>query len=54
VKPAQESWLILKDPLLQNQQRNIPTERKSGKNSRRPAWMNNEDLDKVMHRTEAY
>jgi len=42
---AQESWLIFKDHLLQ---------RKSGENTRRPAWMNKELPDKVKHKKEAY
>jgi len=36
---AQERWLIFKDHLLQAQQQCIPT-KKSGKNARRPVWMN--------------
>ncbi|KFV97213.1 hypothetical protein N327_03267, partial [Fulmarus glacialis] len=51
---AQESWLIFKDHLLQAQERCIPTKRKSGKNARRPAWMNKELLDTLKHRKEAY
>ncbi|GAB0189068.1 mitochondrial enolase superfamily member 1 [Grus japonensis] len=51
---AQESWLVFKDHLLQAQERCIPTKRKSGKNVRRPAWMNKELLDKVKVRKEAY
>ena len=51
---AQESWLIFKDHLLQAQERCIPTKRKSGKNARRPAWMNKELLDKLKHKKEAY
>ncbi|KFW07334.1 hypothetical protein N327_01759, partial [Fulmarus glacialis] len=50
----QESWLIFKDYLLQAQERCIPTKRKSGKNTRRPAWMNMELLDKLKHKKEAY
>ena len=34
---AQEIWLIVKDHLLQTQERCIPTKRKLGKNARRPA-----------------
>ena len=34
---AQESWLIFKDHPLQAQEQYIPTKRKSGKNTRRPA-----------------
>ncbi|KFQ79023.1 hypothetical protein N337_02880, partial [Phoenicopterus ruber ruber] len=51
---AQESCLILKDHLLQAPQRCIPTKRKSGKSARRPAWMNEELLDKLQHKKEAY
>ncbi|KAF1585132.1 Serine/threonine-protein kinase MRCK beta, partial [Eudyptes moseleyi] len=51
---AQESWAIFKDRLLQAQKRCIPTKRKSGKNTRRPAWMNKELLDKPKHKKEAY
>ncbi|KAK4818694.1 hypothetical protein QYF61_017915 [Mycteria americana] len=50
----QESWLTFKDHLLQAQERCIPTKRKSGKNARRPAWMNKELLDKLKHKKEAY
>jgi len=50
---AQESWLILKDHLLQAQERCIPTKRKSGQTTRRPAWMNEELLDKLKHKKEA-
>jgi len=38
---AQESWVIFKDHLLQAQEKCIPTKRNSGKNIRRPPWMNN-------------
>ncbi|KFW73581.1 hypothetical protein AS28_12130, partial [Pygoscelis adeliae] len=51
---AQESWVIFKDHLLQAQERCIPTKRKSGKNTRRPAWMNKELLGKLKHKKEAY
>ncbi|KFW61745.1 hypothetical protein AS28_00352, partial [Pygoscelis adeliae] len=51
---AQESWVMFKDHLLQAQERCIPTKRKSGKNARRPAWMNKELLDKLKHKKEAY
>ncbi|GAB0209334.1 hypothetical protein GRJ2_003399100 [Grus japonensis] len=44
---AQDSWLVFKDHLLQAQERCIPTKRKSGKNTQRPAWMNKELLGKV-------
>jgi len=40
-REAQESWSVFKDHLLQAQEQCIPTKRKSGKNARRPAWMNN-------------
>ncbi|KFV13637.1 hypothetical protein N340_12895, partial [Tauraco erythrolophus] len=51
---AQESWLIFKDHLLQAQERCIPTKRKSGRNTRRPAWMNKELLDQLGHKKKAY
>ncbi|PKU33078.1 glycerol kinase [Limosa lapponica baueri] len=51
---AQESWLIFKDHLLKAQEQCIPTKRNSGKNARKPAWMNKELLDKVRHEKEAY
>ena len=51
---AQESRLIFKDHVLQAQEGCIPTKRKSGKNARRPAWMNKELLDKLKHKKEAY
>ncbi|KFV19911.1 hypothetical protein N340_04997, partial [Tauraco erythrolophus] len=51
---AQESWLIFKDHLLQAQEWCIPTKRKSGRNTRKPAWMNKEFLNKVKHKKEAY
>ncbi|GAB0204561.1 hypothetical protein GRJ2_002921700 [Grus japonensis] len=51
---AQESWLIFKGHLLRAQEQCIPTKRKSGKNTRRPAWMNKELLSKVKHKKEAY
>ncbi|GAB0180745.1 hypothetical protein GRJ2_000539800 [Grus japonensis] len=51
---AQDSWLISKGHLLQAQEQCIPTKRKSGKNTRRPAWMNKELLDKVKPKKEAY
>jgi len=49
---AQESWLIVKDHLLQAQQRCIPAKRKSGKNAKRPAWMNMELLHKLKNKKE--
>ncbi|KFU99993.1 hypothetical protein N340_08025, partial [Tauraco erythrolophus] len=51
---AQESWLIFKDHLLQAQERCIPTKRKSGRNTRRPAWINKELLDQLGHKKKAY
>ncbi|KAK4823706.1 hypothetical protein QYF61_005772 [Mycteria americana] len=51
---AQGSCLIFKDHLLQTQERCIPTKRKSGKNTRRAAWMSKELLDKLKHKKEAY
>ncbi|GAB0176082.1 hypothetical protein GRJ2_000073400 [Grus japonensis] len=51
---AQESWMGFKGQLLQAQERCIPTKRKSGKNARRPAWMNKELLDKFKCKKEPY
>ncbi|GAB0185298.1 hypothetical protein GRJ2_000995100 [Grus japonensis] len=51
---AQDSWLIFKGHLLQAQERCIPTKRKSGKNTKRPPWMNKELLGKVKQKKEAY
>ncbi|GAB0188342.1 hypothetical protein GRJ2_001299500 [Grus japonensis] len=48
---AQKGWLVFKGHLLQAL---IPTKRKSGKNTRRTAWMNKELLDKLKHKKEAY
>jgi len=50
---AQESWLIFKDHLLQAQEWCIPTKRKLGKNTGKPAWMNRELLDNLKHKKEA-
>ncbi|GAB0189727.1 hypothetical protein GRJ2_001438000 [Grus japonensis] len=50
---AQESWLVFEGHLLQAQEQCIPTKRKLGKNTRRPAWMNKELLDKLKHKKEA-
>ncbi|GAB0206039.1 hypothetical protein GRJ2_003069500 [Grus japonensis] len=50
---AQDSWLIFKGDLLQAQERCIPTKRKSGKNTRRPPWMNKELLGKLKCKKEA-
>ncbi|KFP96141.1 hypothetical protein N329_05204, partial [Haliaeetus albicilla] len=51
---AQESWLIFKDHLLQAQERCIPTKRKSGKNARRPAWINKVLLVKLKHKEKGH
>ncbi|RMC04392.1 hypothetical protein DUI87_19213 [Hirundo rustica rustica] len=51
---VQESWLIFKDHLFQTQEQCIPTNRKSGKNARRPVWMNKEVLDKLKQKKEAH
>jgi len=51
---TQESWSVFKDHLLQAQERCIPTKRKSGRNSRRLAWMNQELLAKLKQKKEAY
>ncbi|KFU98531.1 hypothetical protein N340_12059, partial [Tauraco erythrolophus] len=51
---AQESWIIFKHHLLQAQESCIPTKRKSGRNTRRPAWMNKELLDQVTQKKKAY
>jgi len=51
---AQESWSVFKDHLLQAQERCIPTKRKSGRNARRPTWMNKELLAKLKQKKEAY
>ncbi|GAB0186399.1 hypothetical protein GRJ2_001105200 [Grus japonensis] len=51
---AQDSWLIFKGHLLQAQEQCIPTKRKSGKNTKRPPWMNKELLGKVKQKKEAY
>jgi len=44
---AQESWSVFKDHLLQAQEGCIPTKGKSGRNARRPTWMNKELLAKL-------
>ncbi|KFV13722.1 hypothetical protein N340_01198, partial [Tauraco erythrolophus] len=51
---VQESWLIFKDHLLQAQEWCIPTKRKSGRKTRRPAWMNKEILDQRRDKKKAY
>ncbi|PKU45794.1 hypothetical protein llap_3880 [Limosa lapponica baueri] len=51
---VQESWLIFKDHLLQAQERCTPSKSKSGKSSRKPAWMNKELLDNLKQKKEAY
>ncbi|GAB0183649.1 hypothetical protein GRJ2_000830200 [Grus japonensis] len=44
---AQEIGLIFEDHLFQAQEQCIPTKRKSGKNTKRPVWMNKELLGKL-------
>ncbi|KFV05198.1 hypothetical protein N340_02153, partial [Tauraco erythrolophus] len=51
---AQERWIIFKDHLLQAQEQCIPTNRKLGKNARRPSWMNKELLDQLKSKKLAY
>lgn len=43
---VQESWLILKDHLLQAQEKSIPKKRKGGEKARKPARMNKKLLNK--------
>ncbi|GAB0178933.1 hypothetical protein GRJ2_000358600 [Grus japonensis] len=50
---ARDSWLIFKAH-LQAQEQCIPAKRKSGKNTKRPPWMNKELLGKVKQKKEAY
>ncbi|KFZ47204.1 hypothetical protein N321_13923, partial [Antrostomus carolinensis] len=50
---AQNSWLILKDLLLQAQEHCIPTKREAGKNTRRPAWMERKLLNKLKVKRQA-
>jgi len=50
---AQVSWSVFKDHRLQAQERCIPTKRKSGRNGRRPTWMNKEVLAKLKQNKEA-
>ncbi|GAB0203511.1 hypothetical protein GRJ2_002816700 [Grus japonensis] len=50
---AQDSWSAFKGHLFQAQERCIPTKRKSGRNTQRPAGMNKELLGKVKHKKEA-
>jgi len=50
---AQKSWSVFKDHLLQSQERCIPT-KKSGRNARRPTWMNKKLLAKFKQKKEAY
>ena len=52
-KPRESSGALWKKNLVMAQERCIPTERKSGKNTRRPAWMNKELLDKFKQKKEA-
>ncbi|GAB0185376.1 hypothetical protein GRJ2_001002900 [Grus japonensis] len=51
---TQDSWLVFKGHLLRAQERCIPAKRKSGKNARRPPWMNKELLDKLKSKKKAY
>ncbi|GAB0204363.1 hypothetical protein GRJ2_002901900 [Grus japonensis] len=51
---AQDSWLVFKDHLPQAQERCIPTKRESGKNTKRPPWVNKELLGKLKHKKEAH
>lgn len=51
---AHESWLIFKGHILQIQEWYIPTKRKSGRNTRRPAWMKNELLTELKQKKKAY
>jgi len=51
---TQGNWLIFEDHLFQAQDRCIPTNRKSGKNTRRPAWMDKDLLNKVKHKKDTY
>jgi len=46
---AQGSYLILKGHVLQAQEQCIPTTRKSGNNTRRPASISKQLLDKLKH-----
>lgn len=50
---AQDSWLILKDRLLQTQAWCLPTKRKLCKHIRRPVWINKLIVDKLKHKREA-
>ena len=45
---------VFKNHLLQAQERCIPTNRHSGRNARRPTWMNKELLAKLKQKKEAY
>ncbi|PKU43539.1 glycerol kinase [Limosa lapponica baueri] len=51
---AQESWTIFKYHLLQAEDRCIPNRKKSGKGSRRPAWLSRELLKKLKWKKEVY
>ena len=46
-RKAQESWSVFKDQLLQAQEQCTLTKRQSGRNARRPTWMNKELLAKL-------
>jgi len=49
-REVQESCLIFKTHLLQAQEQSIPKNKKSAKNAWRPAWMNQELLDKLKYK----
>ncbi|PKU33295.1 rna-directed dna polymerase from mobile element jockey-like [Limosa lapponica baueri] len=51
---AQESWTIFKYRFLQAQDRCTPKSKKSGKGSRRPAWLSRELLKKLKWKKEVY
>ncbi|KFV15589.1 hypothetical protein N340_14112, partial [Tauraco erythrolophus] len=51
---AQESWSTFKEHLLQAQQRCIPMKNKSGKKTRKPAWLSKELLDQLKMKRLAY
>ncbi|PKU30367.1 rna-directed dna polymerase from mobile element jockey- hypothetical protein [Limosa lapponica baueri] len=51
---ARESWSIFKHRFLQAQDQCIPKSKKSGKGSRRPAWLSRELLKKLKWKKEVY
>ncbi|PKU40746.1 rna-directed dna polymerase from mobile element jockey-like [Limosa lapponica baueri] len=51
---AQESWLIFKHRFLQSQDWCIPKSKKTGRGSRRPAWLSRELLKKLKWKKEVY